>query len=123
MFLVGALMLVQAQPDRPRGDRYGDYDDRYYDRGSHHSYSYNTRGRGVDYSYYASIMNRADRKRLKRLTRLLRERERCAFEDGYLSRRERRRLNELRADIDNLIYRYRRADRYAYYNRRRPVCR
>lgn len=74
--------------DRPRRSDYNRYD-RYYD-----------------------IMSRHDRKRLRGLINKLEERKRCAWEDGYVSNREHRRIRDVEVDIDRLLHRYRKHDSY-----------
>jgi len=82
---------------RPDYDRY----DRYYDR-----------------------MSRSDRRCLRDLINKLEERKRCAWRDGYISDREDRRIRDVEDDIDRLLYKYRRNDRYDRRGRdRNPRCR
>jgi len=118
LMIIGFWNLSLAQ----RGHRNGHYND------NHTSYRYSNYGNSYHYNTYdryANRMNKHDRKRLRKLTRRLQERERCAWEDGYVSRRERRRIREVQNDIDDLLSYYRRNDRYnrSYDRKYRPVCR
>lgn len=110
LMIMGFVTLSLAQ----RGHRNGP-------RGNGNGYyTYTTYGNNNSnnrYDHYLDRMNRSDRKRLRNLIRKLEERERCAWEDGRVSRREVRRINEVRDDIDRLVYRYRRNDRSARPNR------
>ena len=101
------------------------FDDRYHRTSQHNRYLDN-----VDlYDSYYSRMCRNDRKRFKRLLRRLDEEERYALADGYISRRERRRINLIQYDIDDLLYDYRRQRRRRIPHRRSlisigtPFCR
>jgi len=102
--MIGFATFLSAQ----RGPYYGDRG--YYEDRDHTSYYYNARGGGQynGYDYYYRVMTRPDRRRLDRLIKCLRDEERRAFRDGYLSRRERRRLADVQEDIDRLISRYQR---------------
>lgn len=57
-------------------------------------------------NYLFNRLSRDDRRRLKRLERKLYDREECAWEDGYISDRERRRVREVERDIYKLLRRY-----------------
>lgn len=106
---------------------------RYGDRSGYHStvnYGYddyndgyrNNRNSNDRFYRYYDRMNRSDKKRLKRLIREYRERERRAWNNGHLSRREIDRLRSVEADIDRLLYRYSRRDS-RYNSRYRSSCR
>jgi len=110
LMVIGFCTISLAQRGPHHGNRY------------HTSYSYNS-DRGYynaygSYDLYASRMDRYDRKRLRKLVSKLRERERCAWEDGFVTRRERRRINEVRADIEYLIRPFRDTRRYRSYGYR-----
>lgn len=97
-------------------DRYYDSSDRYndtwdnnfgYSNGSYHSdYNANVfrRYRRDEGTYYR--MNRNDKRKLRRLEKKLRERKRCALEDGFVSDRDFRRVREVEIDINRLYARY-----------------
>lgn len=95
------------------------YSDRY-----HTSYHYNNNHRYVDRSYdrydryyrYFDRMDRYDRKQLNKLIRRLDERKLFAWEDGHLSRREIRRIQDVEYDIERLISQYKQPRR-GYRNR------
>ena len=86
-------------------NNYNYHQDRYdrnnkYDRNNHRhtaSYNYSSRGR------YLPIQVR---KELRRLERKLAHRQKCAWEDGHVSRREARRIRDVERDIAQLLYRY-----------------
>ncbi len=70
-------------------------------------------------------MSRRDQRCLRDLIDKLEERKRCAWEDGYITDREDRRIYAVEQDIEDLLYKYRRTERY--YDRRgrnsNPRCR
>jgi len=112
LMMIGFMALSHAQRGHrngPRGNGNG-----YYTYTTYGGDNYNNR-----YNYYLDRMNRSDRKRLRRLIRKLEERERCAWEDGRVSRREARRINDVRDEIDRLTYRYRANNRNRRPNRYR----
>ncbi len=82
----------------------------YYSSNNHQSYRYNSYDRYYTdykaYDRYTAYMNRTERRQLSRLVKNLREEERYAYRDGYLSRNERRRINAIKADINYLINPY-----------------
>ncbi len=113
---------------------YRDYDNRYddYRDDGRYRYNYDSRRRNSqrnnetfyrrDNAIY-SIMTYNDRKRLRKLERRFRDRVDCALEDGYLSRRDRRRIADVRRDIADLLYKYQRRDRRGNnYRRRNNIC-
>jgi len=115
LLMIGLSTITAAQYGNRHSDRH------------HTSYRYNDSDRGHysvygNYDYYASFMNRQDRKRLRRLVRELEEEKRCAWQNGHVSRRERRRINNVKDDIDRLVSRYRRNGRNTTY-RFRSGCR
>lgn len=64
------------------------------------------------YDWYFDRMSRSDRRCLRDLIDKLEQRKRRAWENGYISDREDRRIREVEEDIDRLLYKYRRNDRY-----------
>ena len=68
-----------------------------------------------EYDRYYSKMNRADRRRVNELLDRLHRTERRAWEDGYLSRRDRNRIVDVEQDIDRIFLRYRRDRNNRYY--------
>lgn len=95
-----------------------------YGNNNYYRYNYNQAGynnwdRAAN-NYGARYLPVDVRRRLNRLERRLAERKRCALEDGYISRREARRINDVQRDIDELLFSYRR-NSYPYGNRR--ICR
>lgn len=87
------------------------YDDSYrYDNDYRYNYRDGNRDRynsvyRRDHQVYAR-MNQSDRRSLRRLEKKIRERERCAWEDGFVTEREARRINSVLRDIDKLNDRY-----------------
>ena len=61
------------------------------------------------------------RNQLNRLERRLAERRRCALEDGWISRREARRIRNVEREIDELLFAYR-ANNYRS-GRNNRICR
>ena len=88
-----------------RSGNYGYYD------GRNNNFN-NNRFRYANYSRWYDLLTRRDLKRLRKLERRLNDRIECAWEDGYVSRRESRRINDVELDIDNLL------SRYEFYRRR-----
>jgi len=88
-------------------------------RGPYYSDRYNTTYRynqghnarlvnaNPNYNRYLNRMDRYERKLLRKLLRTLEQRERWAWEDGRISRREARRIQEVQYDIEDLIAPYR----------------
>jgi len=111
MVLFGLMMTTttQAQRDGRYHTSYS-YGDGYYGNNYRNGYS--------NYDRYYNRMSRSDRKCLKRLLRKLEDRKYDGWRDGYLNRREVKRIRDVERDIDKLMSRYRRNDRYANYGNR-----
>jgi len=91
---------------------YDDYDYNNYDEDNdrYNKNSYDKR-RGDSYKSNRRIYKRMtprDQKRYRKLLRSLQDRQERAWDDGYLSQREKRRIREIRRDINNLMARYQR---------------
>ncbi len=86
---------------------YSDYDVRHNTRYNYRSYDSNsqywrTNNANSNYGYLPIKV----RKKVHKLERRIAEKRRCALEDGYLSRREARRIYELERDLNSLLYEY-----------------
>lgn len=64
------------------------------------------------YDRYYDRMSRRDQRCLRDLINKLEERKRCAWEDGYITDREDRRIYDVEQDIEDLLDKYRRSNRY-----------
>ena len=71
-----------------------------------------------DYDRYYSRMSRRDRRAVNELLDRLEYRKRRAWEDGYLSRRDRNRIIDIEQDIDRIFHKYRRNGNNRYYSNR-----
>lgn len=123
ILIISSLSMLTAQRSYTYYDNgsYDRYQYRYNDRGDYRDdYRYDDRGdyrRDRNRSSYRrdnnvySRMSQRDRKRLVKLERKYRETERCAWENGRLSRKEIRKLDNIRDDIDRLTRKYRRNNR------------
>jgi hypothetical protein len=120
ILIISSLSVLTAQTsytyyDNGSNDR---YQYRYNDRGNYQDNYRDDYRRDRNRSSYRrdnnvySRMSQRDRKSLNKLERKLRETERCAWENGRLSRNEIRKLDNIRDDIDRLIRKYDRRDRY-----------
>lgn len=108
VLLTALLLIFLASGMKAQRGPY--YSDRY-----HVSYNYNDNVRHHNrydshdrYYRYIDRMDRYDRKQLRNLVRILEDRKRCAWEDGHLSRREIRRIQDVEYDLDRLISQYKR---------------
>jgi len=98
--------------DNRSNNRYNDYErsqsrrnnDRGRDQYRNDRYEYRSSYRR-DHNAYSG-MNQTDRKDLRRLEKKFRKRENRAWEDGYLSEHERRRIREVQRDIDRIYDNY-----------------
>jgi len=112
---IGIVGLLSAQ----RSGNY--YTDNYYTDNSDYRYQYRYNNSYNDYygnyrrpndrrrgSYSNKRMSSKDRKRLSKLQRKYRRTEKCAWENGRLSKSEIRRLDEIQRDIDRIYRKYER---------------
>lgn len=129
MFTLALLFSMTSQSYAQRGHNhnrhYDDrhHNDRYYDDRNYHTADCD---RGCTVDHYAS-RQRISKKQRRKLERLYRDLANCrnrAWRDGYISRRERREINELQYRISKIRngYNYRNSY-YSYsYNYRRRSC-
>lgn len=108
--LVPSLLFITVTLFSQYDYVYNDYRERDRNR-----YDYNNDYRNTNYQRNHNVyarMSYKDRKKLRKLERRLQDRVDCAWEDGRISKKDRRRINDVKKDIDKLIYPYLRRDRY-----------
>ena len=110
-FLLAAFFMSGLPNSEAQSTSYDDYDD------YHDSYEVSSR--------YVDLFSRSDRRYYYKLLDRLDEAERDGWANGRLSRRERRRIDDILQDLDDLVYKYRRSYNSRYTNRRpyRPTYR
>jgi len=124
ILMTASLSVLTAQRDYSYYDGGSNYryqyrydDNRYDDRGYYRDDYRDNRRRDRNRSSYTrdnhiySRMSRRDRKRLTKLERKFRHAEKCAWENGHLSRKEIRKLDNIRDDIYKLTRKYDRGRR------------
>ena len=113
----GYYNTVYQNENRDNNRRGGNYErgrDRYEKRGN--DYRGTRRYKSKRYSVRFNQLSYRDQKRVKKLERKYKRTEKCAWDDGYLSRRERKNLRSIEGDIDRIWARYQRYRNDGYGN-------